>query len=120
MNERVLKLLIDAQARILEVNPAAETFFNTSDKALRGQAAFDRLSIDAPMEEALARARANQSPLNINDVDVTSGERPPVQCTIHLAPMHDNPDVVMLILSPREIADRLGRSMGAKSAVGAG
>jgi two-component system, NtrC family, nitrogen regulation sensor histidine kinase GlnL len=30
--------------------------------------------------------------------------------------MHDNPDVVMLILSPREIADRLGRSLGAKSA----
>ncbi len=39
----------------------------------------------------MARARANQAPLNVNDVDVTSGERPPVQCTIHLAPMHDNP-----------------------------
>ena len=55
-------LLIDAQARILEVNPAAETFLNTSDKALRGQPAFDRLSIDAPMEEALSRARANRAP----------------------------------------------------------
>jgi two-component system, NtrC family, nitrogen regulation sensor histidine kinase GlnL len=30
--------------------------------------------------------------------------------------MHDNPGIVMLILSPRELADRLGRSMGAKSA----
>ena len=109
-------LLIDANALILEANPAAETFLNTSDKALRGQPAFDRLAIDAPMEEALLRARANQSPLNINDVDVTTGERPPVQCTIHIAPMHDNPDVIMLILSPREIADRLGRSMGVKTA----
>ena len=44
-------LLIDPQARILEANPAAETFLNTSDKALRGQPAFDRLAIDAPMEE---------------------------------------------------------------------
>ena len=68
------------------------------------------------MEEALIRVRANQSPLNINDVDVTSGERPPVQCTVHLAPMHDNPGIVMLILSPRELADRMGRSMGAKTA----
>jgi two-component system nitrogen regulation sensor histidine kinase GlnL len=109
-------LLLDRDARILEVNPAAETFLNTSDKALRGQPAFDRLAIDAPMEEALARARANQSPLNINDVDVTTGERPPVQCTIHIAPMHDNPEIVMLLLSPREIADRLGRSMGVKTA----
>ncbi|MBL9048600.1 MAG: PAS domain-containing protein [Tabrizicola sp.] len=109
-------LLIDQAATILEVNPAAETFLNASQKALRGQPVFDRLSIEAPMEEALARVRANQSPLNINDVDVTTGERPPVQCTIHLAPMHDNPGIVMLILSPRELADRMGRSMGAKTA----
>jgi two-component system nitrogen regulation sensor histidine kinase GlnL len=84
--------------------------------------AFDRLHIDAPMDEALARARANQSPLFINDVDVTTGERPPVQCNIQIAPMHDNPDIVLLLISPREIADRLGRSMNvtsaAKSAIG--
>ncbi len=109
-------LLIDETATIIEANPAAETFLNASARSLRGQPAFDRLSIDAPMEDALARARANQSPLNINDVDVTTGERPPVQCAIHLAPMHDNPGIVMLILSPRELADRLGRSMGAKTA----
>jgi two-component system nitrogen regulation sensor histidine kinase GlnL len=109
-------LLIDQAAMILEVNPAAETFLNTSQKSLIGQPVFDRLSIEAPMEEALVRVRANQSPLNINDVDVTSGERPPVQCTIHLAPMHDNPGIIMLILSPRELADRMGRSMGAKTA----
>ena len=109
-------LLIDQTATILEANPAAETFLNTSQKSLIGQPVFDRLSIDAPMEEALTRVRANQSPLNINDVDVTTGERPPVQCTVHLAPMHDNPDIVMLILSPRELADRLGRSLGAKTA----
>ena len=109
-------LLIDQAGTILEVNPAAETFLNTSQKALRGQPVFDRLAIEAPMEEALARVRANQSPLNINDVDVTSGERPPLQCTVHLAPMHDNPGIVMLILSPRELADRLGRSLGAKTA----
>ena len=109
-------LLIDQGATILEVNPAAETFLNTSQKALRGQPVFDRLAIDAPMDEALARVRANQSPLNINDVDVTSGERAPVQCTVHLAPMHDNPGIVMLILSPRELADRMGRSLGAKTA----
>lgn len=109
-------LLIDTAGRILEVNPAAETFLNASDKALKDQPVFDRLAIDAPMDEALARVRANQSPLNINDVDVTSGERPPLQCTIHLAPMHDNPGIVMLMLSPRELADRLGRSMGAKTA----
>jgi two-component system nitrogen regulation sensor histidine kinase GlnL len=109
-------LLVDAAGLIHEANPAAETFLNASARTLRGQPALDRLAIDAPMEEALARARANQSPLNINDVDVTSGDRAPVQCTVHIAPMHDNPEMLLLILSPREIADRMGRSLGAKSA----
>ncbi|PZQ99608.1 MAG: PAS domain-containing sensor histidine kinase [Cereibacter sphaeroides] len=114
--------LIDARGRFVEVNPAAENFFNISAKALMGSPAFDRLHIDAPMDEALERARANQSPLFINDVDVTTGERPPVQCNIQIAPMHDNPDFVLLLISPRDIADRLGRAMSvttsAKSAIG--
>lgn len=109
-------LLVDEAGLIREANPAAETFLNASSRSLRGQPVLDRLAIDAPMDEAFARARANQSPLNINDVDVTSGERAPVQCTIHVAPMHDNPGILLLLLSPREIADRLGRSLGVKSA----
>ena len=54
--------LIDRDGRIFETNPAAEQFLNASDKSLKGQPAFDRLHIDAPMDEAMARARANQSP----------------------------------------------------------
>jgi len=112
----VPSLLIDRKGRIAEVNPAAETFLNASTRSLVGQPAFDRISIDAPMEEALARARTNQSPLFINDVDVTAGDRPPVQCNIQVAPMHDNPDIILMLISPRDIADRLGRSMSVKSA----
>ena len=108
-------LLVDLAGMIIEANPAAEIFLNASVKTLRGQPALDRLTIDAPMEEAFARARANQSPLFINDVDVTSGERAPMQCNVQIAPMLDNPGIAMLLISPREIADRLGRSMSVKS-----
>jgi two-component system nitrogen regulation sensor histidine kinase GlnL len=115
-------LLIDRDGTIVEVNPAGEIFLNAGVKSLIGQPAFDRLLIDAPIDEALSRARANQSALFINDVFVTTGERPPIQCNVQIAPMHDNADVVMLLISPREIADRLGRSMnvksGARSAIG--
>ncbi|WP_149142257.1 two-component system sensor histidine kinase NtrB [Gemmobacter caeruleus] len=109
-------LLIDEGGRILETNPAAELFLNASSRSLKGQPVFDRVHIDAEMDEACARARANQSALFINDVDVTSGEKPPVQCTVQVAPMADNPDVLMLLISPREIADRLGRAGAAKTA----
>ena len=45
------------------------------DKSLKGQPVFDRLTIDAPLEDAFERARANATPLFVNDVDVGTGER---------------------------------------------
>lgn len=109
-------LLIDKAGRIAEVNPAGETFLNASLKSLKGQPVLDRLSIDAEMDTAMARARANQAALFINDADVTTGERPPVQCNIQLAPMQDNADYLLMLISPRDLADRLGRAMQVKSA----
>lgn len=109
-------LLVGADNRIAEVNPAGELFLNASARNLVGLPAFDRLAIDADMEAALARARGNQAAVFINEVDVTTGERPPVQCAIQLAPMHDNPEVILLLISPREIADRLGRATAVKAA----
>lgn len=109
-------LLIDEAGLILETNPAAELFLNASSRSLKGQPVFDRLHIDADMDEACARARANQSALFINDADVTNGEKPPVQCTVQVAPLADNPDYLMLLMSPREIADRLNRAGAAKTA----
>jgi two-component system, NtrC family, nitrogen regulation sensor histidine kinase GlnL len=114
-------LVIAADGRIADVNPAAETFLNASARSLIGHPVLDRLSIDAPMEDALARVRAHQSPLFIAEADVTTGERAPVQCGLQIAPLQDSDALVMLI-TPREIADRLGRAMhvtsAAKSAIG--
>ena len=109
-------LLIDAADRITEVNPAAEVFLNISARALKGQPVLERLAISAPLEEIFARVRANRSALFVNDVDVTAGERAPVQCNLQAAPLGDDPDMVLLLISPREIADRLGRASMVKSA----
>ncbi len=115
-------LLIGPTGLILDVNPPAETFLNTSAKNLIGQPLLDRLSIDAPMEDALARVHAHESPLFIAEADVTTGERAPVQCALQMAPLQDSAGAVLLLISPREIAERLGRSMhvtsAAKSAIG--
>ncbi len=115
-------LLIGPTGLILDVNPPAETFLNASSKSLFGQPLLDRLSIDAPMEDALARVHAHESPLFIAEADVTTGERAPVQCALQMAPLQDSAGCVLLLISPREIAERLGRSMqvtsAAKSAIG--
>ena len=115
-------LIIGPAGRITEVNPPAETFLNASARSLVGQPLLDRLSIEAPMEDAMARVLAHDSPLFIAEADVTTGERPPVQCALQLAPLQDDPGHILLLISPREIADRLGRAMhvtsAAKSAIG--
>jgi two-component system, NtrC family, nitrogen regulation sensor histidine kinase GlnL len=109
-------LLIRPNGSILEANPSAEAFLNASARALRDQIIFDRLHFDADVKSAVARARQNQSPLFMNDVDVTTGDRASQQCTLKIAPMADNADIVLLLISPRDIADRLERASQAKSA----
>lgn len=109
-------LLIDGADRVAEVNPAAELFLNLSARALKGQSLFERLAISAPLEEVFARVRANRAALFVNDVDVTTGERAPVQCNLQAAPLGEDPQMVLFLITPREIADRLGRASMVRSA----
>jgi len=109
-------LLLDAEDRIAAINPAAEIFLNSTIKSLRDVPVFDRLAVDAPLDEAFARVRVNHAALFINDVDVTAGNRAPMECNLQIAPMNDAAEHVLLLVSPREIAGRLGRAHSVKSA----
>ncbi|MBW0157165.1 two-component system sensor histidine kinase NtrB [Sedimentimonas flavescens] len=109
-------LLIDETDRVAEVNPAAELFLNLSARSLRGQSVLERLAIAAPLEEIFARVRNNRASLFVNDVDVTTGEKAPVQCNLQVAPIGEDPNSILMLITPREIADRLGRASMVKSA----
>lgn len=115
-------LLLNADDTIAESNPAAEAFLNLSAKALVGAPLWDKVMIDAPLEPAYARASQNRSSLFVNDVDVSSGERAPLQCNIQFAPLMDSGDQMLMIFEPREMAMRLTKSAqsvrAAKSAIG--
>lgn len=109
-------ILIDPEDRLIDLNPAAEQFLNTSEKMLRGQPVFDRLAVDAPLEQVFERVRANHSTLYMNEVDVGTGDRAPVICNLQAAPLADREGVILLLISPREFADRMGRGQGMKTA----
>ncbi len=115
-------LLIDPGDMISEVNPAAEQFLNASARTLRGSPVFDRLMIDAPIDDAFRRVRGDQASLSINNVDVGSWDRKPQQCNVQVAPMVAMPGFVLILLEPRQMADRLGRAhvvkAAARSAIG--
>ena len=109
-------ILLDADERIADMNPAAEGFMNNSAKWLMGQPIWDRLAVDAPLEESLARAREKGTPLYVNDVDVGTGSRPPLVCNLSIAPVQNQPGWMILLISPRELAGRMTQSNSAKSA----
>jgi two-component system nitrogen regulation sensor histidine kinase GlnL len=115
-------LVIDADNRIEAVNSAAETFLNLSSRSLMGKDLMDRISIDAPVADTVARVRRHLSPIFIAEAHLTTGEKAPVQCGITLAPVQDMPGHILVLITPREMADRLGRGLGvtagAKSAIG--
>ncbi|WP_324754742.1 two-component system sensor histidine kinase NtrB [Roseovarius sp. Pro17] len=119
-------LLLDTQDRALRINPAAEGFLNASARAATGQRLSELLHLDAPLDAALARARAVGAPLFVADIAVGAGGRAPVQCSLQIAPIDIDaagPDAAMLMLIiPSELAgypaqDPSARP-GARSAIG--
>lgn len=108
--------LLDAQDIITDINSAGEGFLNASARTVLGQPVWDQIAIDAPIEAAFDRARANGTPLFVNDIDVGSGNRAPLQCALQFAPLLDSPGTMILLISPRELAGRMTQSHSVKSA----
>ncbi len=101
---------------VLDINSAAEGFLNLSARSACGVPVWDLVTIDAPLEDAFQRARRSGTPLFVNDVDVGSGFRAPVQSALQIAPLHGAPGEMLMLISPRELAERVTQSNSVKSA----
>ncbi|WP_171099438.1 MULTISPECIES: nitrogen regulation protein NR(II) [unclassified Ruegeria] len=108
--------IIDPEDRIADVNSSGEGFLNASRKAVIGTPVWDMIAVDAPLEEAFLRARAQSTPLFVNDVDVGSGNRAPLQCALQIAPLVGHEGSMIMTISPRELAGRMTRGNTVKSA----
>lgn len=108
--------LVDECNMISDVNSSAEGFINASRKSLIGKNVWQKITIDSSIEEAFEKARAQGTPLFVNDVDVGARERSPLQCAVQIAPLQGHEGYMLLMLSPRELAGRLTQNHSAKSA----
>jgi len=109
-------LILDGEDCIALVNPPAEDFLNASERSLIKAPVWDRIFVDAPLEDALNRVRTGQSVLMVNGVDVGTGNKKPVKCDVQLSPLAGQPDHVLLVFESREFAGRLDRALSSKSA----
>ncbi|WP_071675025.1 two-component system sensor histidine kinase NtrB [Nioella nitratireducens] len=109
-------VILDPEDRIADVNAAAEQFLNASAKGLAGYPVWDKIFVDAPLEEAFARVRSGQAPLFVNAVDVGTGSRKPQSCDVQIAPLADLPDHVLVLIESRALAGKLHLALSSKSA----
>ncbi|AXI46794.1 PAS domain-containing sensor histidine kinase [Sulfitobacter sp. SK012] len=109
-------LLIAPDDTIADVNAAAEGFLNASAKTVFGQPVWDMIVVDAPLEQAFERARKNAGALFVNDVDVGTGQRAPMQSALQIAPLAGSEGVMIMMISPRELAGRMTQNHSVKSA----
>lgn len=109
-------LIIGPDDRIVEINSAAEGFLNVSSKSVRDVPVWDQIAVNDPLEAAFERARDSGTPLFVNDVDVGSGERAPMQSDLQVAPLVGHPGHMILMISPRELAGRMTQNHSVKSA----
>lgn len=109
-------LILDADDRIRDVNPVAETFLNTSRKSLEGALMWDRIHMGTPLRDAVDRVRNSSSSLHVNSVDVGSDARMPVSCNVQIAALADRPDHVLVLMENRELVGRMDRAMSSKTA----
>lgn len=109
-------LIVGPDDIIIDINSAAEGFFNVSAKTLRNTPVWDQVMINDPLETAFERARSSGTPLFVNDVDVGGGARAPMQSDLQVAPLMDNPGYMIFMISPRELAGRMTQNHSVKSA----
>ena len=109
-------VLIDPGDRIVDINPAAEGFFNASARSVAGIPVWDIVAVDYPLEAAFDRARRDETALFVNDVDVSSGQRPPQKSALEIAPLSGQAGHMLMMISPRELSGRMTQNHTVKSA----
>ena len=105
-------LSVAGDGTILDVNPAAELFFAMSRNALRRIKFQELLPFASPMVSAIEQVRQRRAPINEYRVDLGTPkigvER---YVDIHIAPLPNLRDGVVIMLQERTIADKMDRQL---------
>jgi two-component system nitrogen regulation sensor histidine kinase GlnL len=105
-------LSVGGDGMIHDVNPAAEQFFDMSRKALRRVRFQDLLPFGSPLIGSIEQVRQRRAPINEYRVDLGT-PRIGVEryVDIHIAPLPDLRDGVVIMLQERTIADKMDRQL---------
>ena len=105
-------VLVSAEGKIAEANVAAEAFFEVSAPLLRRHLLRDLVPFGSPLLALVDHVRAKGSAVNEYRVDLGSPRMPGDRVVdLHVAPLPERPDHVVVMLQERTIADKMDRQL---------
>jgi two-component system nitrogen regulation sensor histidine kinase GlnL len=110
-------LTVDVQGMVIDVNVAAETFFDMGRATLLRSRLTDLIPPDSPVLGLVAEALSNRSTVNGYKIDISTprtGNRNDVD--VFIAPLPQTDDAVAIMLQERAIAEKIDRQLTHRSA----
>jgi two-component system, NtrC family, nitrogen regulation sensor histidine kinase GlnL len=105
-------IMVSADGRIANANAAAESFFEASLPLLRRHRLGDLVPFGSPLLALIEQVRARGAAVNKYKVDLGTPRNPGERLVdLHVAPLPERPDHVVVMLQERTIADKMDRQL---------
>jgi len=105
-------LVVGAEGKIIDVNVAAETFFESSMLMLRRHSLRDLVPFGSPLLSLIEQVRSRGAAVNEYRVDLGTPRNPGERIVdLHVAPVPERPGDVVVMLQERTIADKMDRQL---------
>jgi two-component system nitrogen regulation sensor histidine kinase GlnL len=105
-------IMVSADGRVANANAAAEAFFEASLPMLRRHSLGELVPFGSPLLALIDQARARGAAVNEYKVDLSTPRNPGERLVdLHVAPLPERPDNVVVMLQERTIADKMDRQL---------
>src|SRR5499425_3825224 len=105
-------IVVAADGKVVEANVAAETFFEVSAPLLRRHALHELVPFGSPLLALVEQVRVRGAAVNEYKVDLSTPRNPGDRLVdLHVAPLPEQPDHVVVMLQERTIADKMDRQL---------
>jgi len=105
-------IMINADDKIANANAAAESFFEASLPLLRRHRLKDIVPFGSPLLALIEQVRARGAAVNEYKVDLSTPRNPGERLVdLHVAPLPERSDHVVVMLQERTIADKMDRQL---------
>src|SRR5262250_2384270 len=105
-------IMVGSDGKIADANVAAETFFEVSAPLLRRHRLKDIVPFGSPLLALIEQVRARGAAVNEYKVDLSTPRNPGDRLVdLHVAPLPEQPEYVVVMLQERTIADKMDRQL---------